>query len=180
MKARVHVEERTSWAWWVHSLFIGLFWGIPLFIVLPEVRNGGSGDLPPWMALALLLFLAFLPVLIYTFLGDLRIRITDEGVQAVWGLSGIIKKTFPYEEMVKVEAVTYSPLKEFGGWGLRIGLGKKKAWTTRGRRALVLHLTDGTRFYLTSMYPERLIVRIQSAGSGKMASASETAGEDGG
>ena len=180
MKSRALASEKTTWAWWVHALFIGLFWGIPLFLVLPEALGRGAEEMSPLAAAILLVSLLLLPPLIYTFLGSLRIDITGEGVWAVWGFSGIIKKFFPYGEILKAEAVTYSPLREFGGWGLRAGLGKKKGWTTRGNRALVLHLTDGSRIYLTSMYPERLIVRIQSAGAGKMAAAPETAGDDGG
>jgi hypothetical protein len=180
MKSRASASEKTTWAWWVHLLFIGLFWGIPLFVLLPEALGRGSEDMSPLAAAAVFVSLILLPPLIYTFLGSLRIDITDEGVQAVWGFSGIIKKFFPYEEILKAEAVTYSPLGEFGGWGLRAGLGKKKAWTTRGNRALVLHLADVSRFYLTSMHPERLLVRIQSAGAGKMAAARETSGDEGG
>lgn len=178
MRPRIHYEERTSWAGWVHLLIIGLFLGIPVFVLLPEALGEGTGEMPAIPASALFLLLLVFPALLYAFLGQLRVRVTDRGVEAAWGLSEVLRKQFPYEEIVDAEAVTYSPLREFGGWGIRIGLGKKRAWTTRGNRALVLHLTDDTRFYLGSEKPERLLIRIQSAGSGKMGKDAETAGEE--
>lgn len=178
MKSRIRLEERTGWAWWVNLLFLGLFWGVPLFTILPEALGGGTGDMSPAVATILLLSLASLPILIYGFLGQLRVRVTDQGVEAAWGLMEVFKKSFPYADIVRAEAVTYSPIREFGGWGIRFGFGNKKAWTTRGNRALVLHLKDGSRFYLSSEKPERLVVGIQSAGAGKMHGAPETAEED--
>lgn len=180
MRPRIHYEERTGWAGWVHLLIIGLFLGIPLFVLLPEALGEGPGEMSPLGASVLFLVLLVLPALLYVFLGQLRVRVTDRGVEAAWGLSEVFRKQFAYEEIVGAEAVTYSPLREFGGWGIRIGPGKKRAWTTRGNRALVLHLTDDTRFYLSSEKPERLLISIQAAGSGKMGKDAETAGEEGG
>ncbi len=64
--------------------------------------------------------------------------------------------------MEAAEAVTYSPLGDFGGWGIRMGGNKKKAWTVKGNRALVLELKDGTRFYLGSEKPERILSWVTS------------------
>lgn len=177
MRPRTHYEERTSWAWWVHFLIIGLFFGIPVFVLLPEALKGVAGGMHAIEPSILFLLFLVLPVLFYAFLGQLRVRVTDRGVEAAWGLSEAFKKRFPFEEIVDAEGVTYSPLREFGGWGIRIGFGKKRAWTTRGNRALVLHLTDETRFYLSSERPERFLVSIRSAGAGKMGKKAETPGE---
>ena len=87
----------------------------------------------------------------------------------VWGIAGVIRKSVPYSQIRQASPVTYSPLSEFGGWGIRLGRGKKVAWTIRGNRALCLHLQDGTLFYLGSPHPERLLGRVVSVGKGKMA-----------
>ena len=180
MKRRVRMEERTTWGWWVYLLLAGLFWVLPLFTLLPESLGRGGGGMSPGAAATLFLVLAPLPLLLFLFLGQLRIRVTDDAVEAAWGVAEVFKKRFPFQEILRAEAVTYSPLREFGGWGVRMGLGKKRAWTTRGNRALVLHLTDGTRFYLTSDRPERLVVNIQAAGAGKMGRDTEDGDTEGG
>ncbi len=86
--------------------------------------------------------------------GDLDIR---------WGFAEIIRKKIPFGEIEGAEAVTYSPLADFGGWGIRWGGKKKLAWTVRGNRALLLHLRDGTRFFLGSDKPERIVPWVASA-----------------
>jgi len=102
-------------------------------------------------------------------------------VEATWGISEVIRKTIPFREIRRAEAVTYSPLGEFGGWGIRAGMGGKRAWTVRGNRAVRLHLLDGTFFYLGSRRPGRLLSWIQSVGKGRMEDgSSETGDADGG
>jgi len=111
--------------------------------------------------MVLCLGLAF-PLLIYGLLGQLRTRVLDDGILVVWGMAEVIKKRVSFQEILTVEPVTYSPLKEFGGWGIRGGAGKKSAWTVRGNQAVVLKLKDGTSLYVGSRHPSRLAERIRS------------------
>ena len=61
-------------------------------------------------------------------------------------------------------AVTYSPLTEFGGWGIRWSAKGKTAWTTRGNRALRLELADGKVLYVGSDRPERILPFVRPGG----------------
>lgn len=183
MEARFHYEERTGWAWWAHLLFSVTFIAavIPFLEMAEGKLWGQGGGMPIWAVILCLTLGLGLPTAIYLLLGQLRVRVTDDGVEAAWGLSEVIRKTIPYREIQRIEAVTYSPLGEFGGWGIRVGTGRKSGWTVRGNRALRLNLTDGTLFYLGSQRPERLLSWIQSVGKGKMAEGShETGGSHGG
>ncbi|MCJ7630753.1 MAG: hypothetical protein MUO50_20435 [Longimicrobiales bacterium] len=121
---------------------------------LYEERSGWSWWVHPliWLTLA-----------IYSLMGQLRTRVTPSGIEISWGFAEVIKKTIPMGEIVRAEAVTYSPIGDFGGWGIRVGGKKKKAWTVRGNRAILLHLKDGTRFYLGSDKPERVLQWVTSA-----------------
>ncbi|MGW8266876.1 MAG: hypothetical protein ACWGSQ_10940 [Longimicrobiales bacterium] len=183
MSARVHFEQRSGWPWWAHLAFSVTFLAAALpLLELAQGKTWGQGDAMPIWAVILCLVLGIgLPVTIYFFLGQLRVRVLDDGVEAAWGISEVIRKTIPFREIRKAESVTYSPLSEFGGWGIRAGFGGKRAWTVRGKRAVRLHLRDGTLFYLGSQRPERLLGWIQSVGKGKMADSSgETSEADGG
>ena len=159
METRVLYEERTGWSWWVHPL-IGLTF-ISAVIPIVEFIRGGIGSGPGKMSVGVAVFclvLGFgLPGAIYGLMGQLRTRVSPEGLSICWGLLEIVKKRIPFDEIESAETVTYSPMGEFGGWGIRMGGNKKKAWTVRGNRALVLRLRDGTRFYLGSDKPERIL-----------------------
>jgi len=110
--------------------------------------------------------------------GEIRVRVRDDGVEAAWGYSEMIRKWIPFGEIDSMEAVTYSPLREFGGWGIRAGRGSTTAWTTQGNRALSFSLRDGSRFWLGSRHPERLQSWIRSVGKRSLgAGRSETDAE---
>lgn len=165
MNSQVLYEERSGWSWWVHPL-IGLTFLAAVFSLVELARGnvgGWEGAMPVWEA-ALLLLLGFgLPGSIYALMGQLRTRITSEGIEIRWGFLEVIRKNILFAEVEGVEAITYSPLGEFGGWGIRIGGNKKKAWTVRGNRAVLLRLKDGTHFYLGSDRPERVLQWVLSA-----------------
>ena len=118
--------------------------------------------MPPWVVvLCLCLGVAF-PLTFYGLMGQLRTRILDDGVLVVWGVAEVIKKKVPFGDIHEVEPVTYSPIGEFGGWGIRFGSGKKRAWTVSGDQAARLHLEDGIQLYIGSRHPSRLAERIRS------------------
>ena len=83
---------------------------------------------------------------------DLRFRMFPLHIQ--W-------REVPLATIVKAEAVTYRPILEYGGWGIRIG---KKGWAynVSGNRGVQVTLEDGKSFLLGSLQPERLATAIQS------------------
>jgi hypothetical protein len=168
MKTRILYSERSGWAWWAH-LLIGLTF-IAAVIPLVELARGNvggwEGAMPVWEAILLLSIGFGLPGTIYALMGQLKTRVTQEGLDIRWGFLEVIRKKIPFRDVESAEAVTYSPMGEFGGWGIRVGGKKKKAWTTRGNRALLVHLKDGTRFYLGSDRPERILQWVTSAMKG--------------
>ena len=48
---------------------------------------------------------------------------------------------FGFESIQKAEAITYSPLKDYGGWGIRYGR-NGKAYNVSGNKGVLLTLTD--------------------------------------
>lgn len=164
MKKKALYEERTGWAWWVHCLILLTL--VAAVIPLNEWAKGNIGDgpgaMPLWAAGFSFALGIGIPGAVYSLFGQLRTRITEAHIDIRWGYLEWIKKKIPHEDIEKAEAVTYSPLAEFGGWGIRAGTKKKRAWTIRGNRALLLHLNDGTRFYLGSEKPERMLQWLTS------------------
>lgn len=165
MRRRPEYEEMSGWPWWVHALWLFVFLALLWPVLSPVGRDGGAGGtgLPgPMVALSLLLGLG-LPLLFYSLLGQLRTRVFPDAVEVSWGPLEVVRKRMRLEDVREVESVTYSPLREFGGWGIRAGGNKKRAWNIRGNRAVLLILEDGTRFYLGSERPERAAQWIRAA-----------------
>ena len=87
-------------------------------------------------------------------------RVSGEGVQ----IKSIyfINRVIPFSAIESAAAVTYRPLRDYGGWGFRIS-GKGKAYNMRGDRGVQLILKDGGRVLVGSQREQEL-AQIISAG----------------
>jgi hypothetical protein len=101
------------------------------------------------------------------FFGGLTVLVRDADVVLHLGRFPIVRRTVPYAEIESLRAVRYHPIREFGGWGIR-GMGKRKAWTARGDRAVALRLIGGRELLVGSDYPQRLAERIRAASGRSM------------
>ena len=66
----------------------------------------------------------------------------------------------PFENIATVEACTYKPVKEYGGWGIRRGT-KGKAYNVSGNLGVQLDFVDGKRLLIGSQNPEELTQAIE-------------------
>lgn len=152
-------RETTGWAPWVYILLWSAMGGSALAVFL------GTGDATDWSepgrvvgALAIL----GSGFLIQFLFAGLTVVVESAGIRIGLGRGWIFRTWIALEDVEAMEPVTYSPVKEFGGWGLR-GSRRKRAWTARGNRALVLTLSDGRRIYIGSDDPAKLESRIRMA-----------------
>tara|TARA_B100001750_G_scaffold192687_1_gene163485 strand:+ start:680 stop:1189 length:510 start_codon:yes stop_codon:yes gene_type:complete len=60
-----------------------------------------------------------------------------------------------FKNIQQIESVTYSPLKEYGGWGIRYGK-KGKAYNVSGNRGVYLTLREGTNILIGSQNSDAL------------------------
>jgi hypothetical protein len=161
-------REFTGWATWVYVLV----WGATVGAVLPAMLDGDGGA---WLApdrLGLLMLMVAMAGAIQLLFGGLLVTVHRDGVKVGLGRGRIFRTFIPFSDVVATEVVTYKPLREFGGWGLR-GSRQKRAWTARGDRAVVLQTRDERRIYIGSDNPEKLEARIRTAMS--MAPGARTA-----
>jgi hypothetical protein len=72
----------------------------------------------------------------------------------------------PLANVVKVEARTYSPIRDYGGWGLRRTF-KGRAYNVSGNRGVRLDFADGRHLLIGSQRPEELAEAIRSISSSR-------------
>lgn len=90
----------------------------------------------------------------------LRTRVTATAVTVTFGaLFPFYRRRIALCEIASAEAVTYSPLAEYGGWGIR-GWGHNVALNARGDRGVRLTLCDGRRLLIGSQKPEALAAAL--------------------
>lgn len=63
----------------------------------------------------------------------------------------IAKKTYRTDEIAKCEALTYSPIADYGGWGVRYSLTKKHwAYNVSGNRGVMIDFKNGRKVLIGS------------------------------
>lgn len=165
MDERVVYREYTSWAPWVYVVLWGAVIGSAAGVFL-----GADDVLPDAGRILAASVILGVGALVQRLLGGLTVRLTPEAVQVGLGRGWPLRTRIPYERIASLETVTYRPLGEFGGWGLR-GFGSRQAWTARGNRAVVLHLVDLRDIYVGSDNPRRLEERIRATAGTRLGGA---------
>ena len=61
----------------------------------------------------------------------------------------------PLDDVIRCEAVTYRPVQDYGGWGIKGGRGSR-AYNASGNRGVRLDYADGTHLLIGSQRPDEL------------------------
>jgi hypothetical protein len=73
-------------------------------------------------------------------------------------------KQIDLRQVESVESVTYSPLAQYGGWGIRYGRGGK-AYNVAGNKGVRLRMSGGRRLLIGSQRPDELAAAIRQVRS---------------
>jgi len=79
----------------------------------------------------------------------------------MWPLHRSVRR-IPWSEIERYESTQYSPLQEFGGWGIRWTPGKL-AYNVSGDRGIRIERTTGRVVLVGSQRPEELVRAIDEA-----------------
>ncbi len=102
------------------------------------------------------------PMLITLLFMRLDVEVRADHLFIAFGPVKLVRKRIPLKDIESVRGLTYRPIREFGGWGIR-PRGSRTAWTIRGNQAVKVTLRSGKQVYVGSRYPQRLEERIRSA-----------------
>ena len=159
MDAPVYSEKTPAPAW-----ILVILWGSVAVVVvtvnasLETLSQEDGRTLASWTTAGLVTFASAVTLLF----ARLDVDVHVDRVVVAFGPARLVKRTISLDDVTEVMAVTYRPIRDFGGWGLRYRPGKT-AWTTRGNRAVRLTLVTGKEVYLGSRFPHRLAERIHTA-----------------
>ena len=153
---RTQFRERTSWPGWVNAIF----WGAIIVSCYPLLA-GWDTQLDFSTRLLIVGSILGGAVGFKILLGGLTVLVQETRVFVHLGAVPLIRTKVPFVDILGLASVEYRPIREFGGWGVR-GWGKKKAWTARGDRAVVLSLVGDRELYIGSDHPQRLEERIRA------------------
>ena len=142
-------EEQSFDQVWVWALL-----GIGTVGVLLPLLLTGQG-------LWALLLVATIQVLSMSLMAIFRLytRIDDEGVHYRMKPFQMKFKTIPWKDIDQIYVRKYSPVLEYGGWGIRFGL-NGKAFNVSGNKGIQLVLKNGKRILLGTGKPDEASRKI--------------------
>jgi hypothetical protein len=100
----------------------------------------------------LVIFFAFGVTYLFAKL-KLIVEVRDDGLYIRF--FPLSRKIIRYEDIEESYVRTYSPLKEYGGWGIRYSR-KGKAYNVSGNQGVQLKLSGGKQLLIGSQQPEKL------------------------
>ncbi len=160
---RVVYEETQRFAGWVYAMVLFLLVGVVVAVWarIAKPPSEDSDTIPG----AILLILAVLLLLICN-LFVLRVKIREQDIYVSLGvLFPMLWRRLGYDRIHDQRVITYRPLRDAGGWGVRLGLFEGKPtsfFNARGNRGVLL-ITDHRPFIIGSQNPEPLADAIAHA-----------------
>jgi hypothetical protein len=94
--------------------------------------------------------------------GGFRVSVTRDQVTVKMGILGIKLLQLKTAEITAVELHDFSPLHDFGGYGIRFSSGTQ-AYFLKGDRGVLLSAAGGRKYLLGSDHPEQLAAVIDAA-----------------
>lgn len=149
-------EQKFRQAWII--IIMGLSAIVWLYMIIRYIFVDDLFNKEPGAAWTTLIA-GIIPLLvIYLFVKMKLITIVDsEGVRCKFTILQRSYKIFPKTELQTYEIRQYKPIAEYGGWGIRVGRGKRgSAYNVAGNKGLQLYLKNGRKFLIGTQQPESL------------------------
>ena len=153
-------QRPRHWYFWAFLVYLILMiWSMAVYQLLlgiPVGNNPASDwELTVILILAGVIFPAFL------LLTKLEVEVRADGLFVRFLPLHLRFRNIPLDEVIDVQSVTFSPLGDFGGWGIRYG-DQGKAYTINGKRGVRLTYKDGHGLLIGSLLPEELEMAIRT------------------
>lgn len=146
---RIRFEETQGFEPWVYAVVLGSML-LPVALILVGDPGKAGKVLPSTLGL-------LLPTTaIVTNLLCVRTVVDSDSVTVTFGwLFPLYRRRVPLRDIRSVEAITYSPLRDYGGWGIK-GVSGNVALNARGNRGVRMTFADGKRLLIGSQKAEAL------------------------
>lgn len=140
------------WIWLIILLLNALVLAALYFQFILEKPFGNN----PIGNLGLIFLVVFVLLFTLFFLSmKLETKIDTSGVHVRFFPFHTKFKTFPWDKIEKIEVITYKPLSEYGGWGIR-GFKDNKAYNVSGNKGFRIFFKDNKKLLVGTLKHEEL------------------------
>jgi hypothetical protein len=140
---------RQTWLW---GLLLGIFI-FPFWEIISDLDNTNENltNFFGWIFIgAMSLFLWFFYKI------KLTTIITEQDISIWFNFFHSKPKIIAWNEIQKAEIITYNPIMDYGGWGIRCGGLNSVAYNVSGNQGLQLYLKNDQKILIGTQKPEEL------------------------
>jgi hypothetical protein len=134
--------------------------GLLAVLVLLGLQDSGPAAIPRLAALAAT-WLVLEVLLVLSLVTRLETEVRAEGLFVRLLPFQRAPRRIPFERALRLEAVTYQPLREYRGWGLRRGA-TGPSYTAWGDRGVLLTFPDGSTALIGSRRADQLAAALRA------------------
>ncbi len=154
-------EQDFRRVWWIMLLVLGvaalMWWGFIEQIILGKPWGDNPG--PDWMMwISWLLFGVGLPVFFWWL--KLEVEVWTDHIQIRY--RPFANRSISYSDVERIQSRTYSPIKEYAGWGVKGWSSKKMAYNVSGNQGVEIFLVDRKSVMIGSQKPQELAAAIEA------------------
>jgi hypothetical protein len=158
MEKRLLFQEVQKFPLWLRLVIVAGI--LPMVSVCWFVLTETASEHAPGGAFIIffcLVFMVILPVAIAALFLMLKLetQVRRDGLYVRFFPIHIRYRKFEREVLFEYFSTTYSPIREYGGWGIRFGA-KGKAYNVSGSQGVQLVFKDGKRLLIGSQQPDKL------------------------
>lgn len=154
----VYREVQKMRHWWVILLVVALaavaWYGMVQQIILG--RPFGSRPAPDgFMILFWILFGIVFPLALLT--AHLTVEVRKDGLYVKYFPFHFTYKIWSLKKIANYYDVIYSPIRRFGGWGIRYNMKGEKAYNIGGVKGVEIHLKTGRVILIGTEHPQEFV-----------------------
>ncbi len=159
------VERQRFKQWWCWLILLSLN-GFFLYAVFKQVIGGQQFGDKPMSNTGLLVATGLIILVTLLFVKFcLSTIIKEDGIYVRFFPFHLKYKHYPWDVLTKCYVRVYSPIGEYGGWGLRFSLsGKGKAYNVSGNKGLQLEFTKGKKLLIGTNKSDDLADTLRKIG----------------
>jgi hypothetical protein len=146
-------ETQRFTQWWLWLVLMGS-WGAMIYSLFTDKPESGISYVVSGV------IMCGLPILFWQM--RLMTRITAEGIYVRFIPFHFKEQFYPWDSIESAQVRTYSPLKEYGGWGIKYGFnGQGKVYNVSGNEGLQLVFKSGEKLLIGTQKPAEIQAAVR-------------------
>jgi hypothetical protein len=134
---------------------------IPMLVAIITLLQGGTSGSESLISFGIGLF-AFSLIMALLFVLKLEVRINNEGINFRFFPMQIKFKVIKFDEIAEYQIRKYSPIFEYGGWGIRYAFSRGWAYNVSGNIGLQLVKKDNKRILIGTNKPDEFFAVLDN------------------